>query len=194
MKLLRRKASPAIDPQFESEALVHRDELFATALRLTRNPSDAEDLVQDAYMRALSSWSSYQQGSNCRAWLMRILTNSFINNYRKRRRHLRFAHESGNDAVVALYGSDVDKSQRPYQDIFEGELSDEVKAALAELGEDYRAVVEMADLEGTKYRDIAKKLGVPMGTVMSRLYRARRQLESALQDFAASDYGICRAA
>ena len=179
---------------FDTQVLPHRDELFAAALRYTRCPDSAEDLVQETFLRALNAWARFVPGSNCRAWLFRILTNSFINNYRRRKRHRRFAHETGNDCVLALYGNDVERSTNPHQELFRDTLGDEVKSALDSLGEDYRTVVELADLRGVRYRDIATELNVPIGTVMSRLFRARRQLEAQLTDYAADDYGIRRAA
>ena len=179
---------------FEFEALPHRPHLFAHAMRMSRNRDDAEDLVQDTFARAFAAWERYVPGSNCRAWLMRILTHSFINNYRKRRRHRRFAEDTGNDAVLALYGNDVRRSNEPAAEMVEGTLGDEVTEALDGLSPDYRAVVERADLRGARYREVADELGVPIGTVMSRLYRARRQLETELAVFAAEEYGITRAA
>jgi RNA polymerase sigma-70 factor (ECF subfamily) len=172
----------------------HQQTLYATALRLTRQPNDAEDLVQDTMLRAYKAWARFEPGSNCRAWLLRILTNSFINNYRRRRRHQRFANECPEDAVVALYGESHDRASNPERELIGHTLSDEVTAAMAKLGDDYRQVVELADLRGVRYRDIAATLGVPIGTVMSRLFRARRQLEQELREFAATDYGIRRAA
>lgn len=187
-------APEAVESEFSSEVLPHRDELYASALRMTRHPQDAEDLVQETFVRAFTAWARFVPGSNCRAWLFRILTNSFINNYRRRRRHRRFQSENPEDAVAAVYGPAHRRSKTPEEEIVETTLGDEVSAALDTLGEDYRKVVELADLKGIRYRDIAEKLDVPIGTVMSRLFRARRQLEAQLQDFAATDYGIRRAA
>jgi RNA polymerase sigma-70 factor (ECF subfamily) len=180
--------------EFAATVLPHRDELLAAALRYTRNLADAEDLVQDTLARALGAWSRFEPGSNCRAWLFRILTNGFISGYRRRRRYNRFAHETGEDAVTAFYGEGFDRVGNPEDHLLTTGLGDEVEAALAELGEDYLKVVLLADLRGTRYRDIATQLGVPIGTVMSRLFRARRQLEERLREFAAADYGIRRAA
>lgn len=191
----RRSSSQGHHPEeFSASVMPHRAALYASAMRLTRSPSDAEDLVQEAMMRAFAAWHRFEPGSNCRAWLFRILTNSFINNYRRRRRHNRFATERPDDAATALYGESHLRAANPEEEILEGTLGDEVTAALAGLGDDYRQVVELADLRGVRYRDIATRLGVPIGTVMSRLFRARRQLEAQLQAFAAADYGIRRAA
>lgn len=163
------------------------------ALRYTRNRADAEDLVQDTLARALRAWDRFEPGSNCRAWLLRILTNGFISGYRRRRRHNQFTHETGDDAVVALFGADWESAADPREALTDG-LGDEALRALAELSPDSRQVVLMADLGGARYRDIAAELGVPIGTVMSRLFRARRQLEELLRDYAAKGYGIRRAA
>ncbi|HUH00621.1 MAG TPA: sigma-70 family RNA polymerase sigma factor [Kofleriaceae bacterium] len=191
----RRSPSQGHHPEdFSASVMPHRAALYASAMRLTRSPSDAEDLVQEAMMRAFAAWHRFEPGSNCRAWLFRILTNSFINNYRRRRRQHRFATERPDDAATALYGESHLRAANPQEEILEGTLGDEVTAALAGLGDDYRQVVELADLRGVRYRDIATRLGVPIGTVMSRLFRARRQLEAQLQAFAAADYGIRRAA
>lgn len=174
--------------------LPHRRELFAAALRYTKEPAAADDLVQETMMRALAAWDSYEPGSNCRAWLYRILTNSFINTHRQRKRHRRFTHERGDDGVIALYGVQQRRHRSPDEAVINQALSDEVSAALASLSDDYRQVVQLADLEGIKYKEIAARLEIPIGTVMSRLFRARRQLEATLVAYAAETYGIARAA
>jgi RNA polymerase sigma-70 factor (ECF subfamily) len=179
---------------FELACLPHQTELFGVAMRICRDPDTAKDLVQETLLRAMVAWESFQPGSNLRAWLFRILTNAFINGYRKRRRHQRFATERPGDALSALYGRDVDHTDDLEEEIFGEELCDEVKQALDRLGPEYRDVVERADLRGEKYKDIADALSVPIGTVMSRLFRARRVLEGELAGFANKDYGIKRAA
>ena len=190
------RTQSAADPHasFTRACMPHQPELHGVAMRICRDPDMAKDLVQETLMRAMCAWASFEPGSNLRAWLFRILTNSFINGYRKRRRHQKFAAERPGDALIALYGSDQDRTPDLAQAIVEDELSDEVQAALELLGADYRDVVERADLKGEKYKDIADALHVPIGTVMSRLFRARRVLESELAGFAARDYGIERAA
>jgi RNA polymerase sigma-70 factor, ECF subfamily len=189
----RRPIGAAERAAFETAALPYQRELLGAALRLTRSRSDAEDLVQETLLRALAAWPSFIPGSNCRAWLHRILTNSFISGYRRRRRHNRFASETGEDATRALYGASLERAADPKALVGAHALGDEVVAALAELADDYRTVVELADLQGIRYREIADRLGVPIGTVMSRLFRARRQLEARLAPYAA-DHGITRAA
>ena len=179
---------------FEIACIPHQQELFGVAMRICRDPDTAKDLVQETLLRAMCAWDSFQTGSNLRAWLFRILTNAFINGYRKRRRHQRFATERPGDALIALYGRDQDRTDDLEEAVIEDELCDEVKTALDRLGPEYRDVVERADLKGEKYKDIADALHVPIGTVMSRLFRARRVLETELAGFAAKDYGIKRAA
>jgi RNA polymerase sigma-70 factor (ECF subfamily) len=185
---------PAHALDFATHCLPLRDELYGVAMRMTRSPSDAQDLVQETLLRAFVAWGRFEPGSNCRAWMFRILTNSFINIYRKRRRHNRFATERHGDAVAALYGTDIDCATDAAHELLTDALGDEVTAALSTLDADYREVVELADLRGRRYRDIADDLDVPIGTVMSRLFRARRLLEAQLAPFAAADYGIRRAA
>lgn len=178
---------------FETQVLPLRRDLYGTALRYTRNPADAEDLVQDTLVRAYAAWPRFQPGSNLRGWLHRILVNGFISGYRRDKRRRRFA-TSGDDAVRALYGDGCDQPADPRSALERRALGDEVVAALSKLGDDQRRVVELADLRGARYKDVAAELGVPLGTVMSRLFRARRQLEGELQGYAARDYGIGRAA
>ena len=180
--------------EFEAQCMPHQQELYGVAMRICRDPDTAKDLVQETLLRAMCAWASFEQGSNLRAWLFRILTNAFINGYRKRRRHQRFATERPGDALAALYGRDQDCTDDLEDTLYGEQLSDEVQGALSRLGSDYRDVVERADLKGQKYKDIADDLDVPIGTVMSRLFRARRVLETELAGFAARDYGIKRAA
>jgi RNA polymerase sigma-70 factor, ECF subfamily len=178
---------------FEVACMPHQAEMFGVAMRICRDPDTAKDLVQETLLRAMVAWESFQPGSNLRAWLFRILTNAFINGYRKRRRHQRFATERPGDALNALYGRDQDHTDDLEDALFGDELCDEVKQALGRLGPEYRDV-QRADLRGEKYKDIADALHVPIGTVMSRLFRARRVLEGELASFANKDYGIKRAA
>jgi len=179
---------------FTAACLPHQGEMYGVGLRMTRSRADALDLVQETLMRAMLAWDRFEPGSNVRAWLLRILTNTFINGYRKRRRHQRFATECPGDARNALYGTTDDNTGHLEDALVEHELGDEVSGALDRLSPDYREVVERADLRGEKYKDIADATGIPIGTVMSRLFRARRQLETELRDYAAEDWGIKRAA
>lgn len=189
-----RRLTRAHAASFEAECLPHRNELYAVALRMTRVPADAHDLVQETLLRAYSAWAGFEAGSNCRAWLFRILTNSYINIYRKCYRHRRITRARPDDTLTAAHPGDGVHARSPEDTILQGSFGDEVTRALDMLGDDYRTVVEMADLQGICYREIAAALGVPIGTVMSRLFRARRQLEEELTDFAAASYGIRRAA
>jgi len=190
----RKTTTSAVHAPFATACLPHQAEMFGVAMRICRDPDTAKDLVQETLLRAMVAWDSFEPGSNLRAWLFRILTNAFINGYRKRRRHQKFATERPGDALNALYGRDQDHTDDLEETLCADELSDEVQSALGKLGADYRDVVERADLKGQKYKDIADDLQVPIGTVMSRLFRARRVLETELGGFAARDYGIKRAA
>lgn len=172
---------------FEQEALGHSTELYAAALRYVRNERDAEDLVQETLARAYAAWDHYQQGTNCRAWLFRILTNNFINDYRKNVKEQRWI--LAGEPIISP--SRRREARDPEGTLLEGTLGDEVVQALNELPTDFKQVVIMADLQGKTYREISKTLSCPIGTVMSRLYRARRMLEEVLKDYA-REQGIVR--
>lgn len=187
---LRASSSDGTQREFVLRCMGYEQELFAAAMKLARNPDAAKDLVQDTMLRAMVGWQSFAQDTNLRAWLYRILTNGFINGYRKRRRHERLTNERPLDARTALYGDSDDAVPNPVTEAARTALGDEVSAALDSLDADYRFVVEHADLRGEKYRDIAAQLGVPIGTVMSRLFRARRTLQAQLATYAETDYGL----
>jgi RNA polymerase sigma-70 factor (ECF subfamily) len=168
--------------EFQREALQHLDALYGTALRLTRDPSEAQDLVQDTLVRAYRFQHSFEPGTNLKAWLLRILTNTFINHYRRSARERRVLdHEEGSpvgDGVMsrsAMRGlvDSVSVAQ-------EGLLREEIAAALDELPEDYRVMIVLADVEELSYKEIADAVGVPIGTVMSRLHRARKLMQKRL--------------
>ena len=168
--------------EFQKEALQHLDALYGTALRLTRDPSEAQDLVQDTLVRAYRFQHSFEPGTNLKAWLLRILTNTFINHYRRSARERRvLEHEEGSpvgDGVMsrsAMRGlvDSVSVAQ-------EGLLREEIAAALDELPEDYRVMIVLADVEELSYKEIADAVGVPIGTVMSRLHRARKLMQKRL--------------
>ena len=172
---------------FESQALSYIDALYRTALRMTRSEADAEDLVQETYIRALRFRGQFTPGTNLKAWLFRILTNTFINSYRKRARQPQTA-ELGDVDEFSLYqrmsedGSGTSPSD-PEREFLDGIVSSEVKEALAELPEKFRTTV-LLDVEGFSYKEIAEMIGVPIGTVMSRLHRGRKFLQKRLYDVA----------
>nr|WP_211349850.1 sigma-70 family RNA polymerase sigma factor [Rarobacter faecitabidus] len=173
--------------RFERDALQYLDPLYAAALRMTRNPTDAEDLVQDAFTKAFAAFHQYRPETNLKAWLYRILTNTYINSYRKKQREPR---QSGTDEVedwqIARAQSHTSQGLRSAEVEALDHLPDEdIKNALAELPEDRRIAVYLADVEGFPYKEIAEMMGTPMGTVMSRLHRGRAQLRDLLADYAA---------
>jgi RNA polymerase sigma-70 factor (ECF subfamily) len=173
--------------EFESTALPHLDALFGAAYRLTRNPRDAEDLVQEAMLRAYRFWDSFERDSNCKAWLFKILTNTFINDYqkKKRSREVLNAAVSEQRATDGVLVHERSAAQRDPEDILlDRTLSDDVARALDALPDDFRLAVVLCDVEGFSYREIAEIMECPVGTVMSRLYRGRRLLRRALYDFA----------
>jgi RNA polymerase sigma-70 factor, ECF subfamily len=172
----------SVNGEFEEAALVHLDTLFGAALRLTRNESEAQDLVQDALVRAYRFQHHFEPGTNLKAWLLRILTNTFINHYRRSARERKVLdHEEGapiGDGVMsrAAMRSLTDSTAVAQ----EGLLRKEILAAIDSLPEDYRIMVVLADVEELAYKEIAETLSVPIGTVMSRLHRARKMLQKSL--------------
>ena len=170
---------------FETEALPHLDALYRTALRMTRNQSDAEDLVQEAIIKAYRFWDKFEQGSNCRAWLFRIMTNIFINDYRAKSR----APVSVNVDEIDddfLYGQLARKGEddNPETRLFAKLFDDDVKKAIEELPEDFRMVVVLSFLEQFSYQEIADIMGLQLGTVKSRLHRGRKLLQKELLEYA----------
>jgi RNA polymerase sigma-70 factor (ECF subfamily) len=176
--------------EFERQALVHTDALFGAAYRLTRNARDAEDLVQDSLLRAYRFWGSFEQDSNCKAWLLRIVTNTFINEYqrRKRSREVLDAASAEQDATdgVLLHAGATDR-QSPERTLLERSVSDDVQRALDSLPDDFRTAVVLCDVQGLSYKEIADIMQTPVGTVMSRLFRGRKLLAAALREFAISE-------
>ncbi|MFN0252470.1 MAG: sigma-70 family RNA polymerase sigma factor [Kofleriaceae bacterium] len=182
--------------EFERQAMVHTDALYGAAYRLTRNPRDAEDLVQDALLRAYRFWDSFEQDSNCKAWLLRIVTNTFINEYQRKKRSREVldaasAEQEATDGV--LVHADASDRQTPERTLLDRSVSDDVQRALDALPDDFRTAVVLCDVQGLSYKEIAEIMETPVGTVMSRLFRGRKLLATALRDFAAQ-HGYVREA
>jgi RNA polymerase sigma-70 factor (ECF subfamily) len=167
---------------FEAQVSPWLDTLYASAVRLTRNDRNAEDLVQDTVMRAWRFFDKFEQGTNFRAWLFKILTNTFINSYRRTTREKSLQDESERQSVEAqFFSSDVtDRAQNPEDYLLDRVMSEDVLKAIDGLPIDFRMVVILADVQEFTYREIADILDVPVGTVMSRLFRGRKQLQKTL--------------
>lgn len=166
---------------FDAEALPHLDALYRVALRLTGDPSQAEDLVQDTMLKAYRSWRQYRPGSNAKGWLLTILRNTFINDYRRRKLEpIATDLEAVEPHAIYRAIEDVD----PEGAFFDRIVDDKVLEAIDALPPDFREVLVLSDMEGLRYGEIAETLQVPVGTVKSRLFRARRQLQAALYAYA----------
>jgi len=168
--------------EFEREALAHLDALFGLAMRLTGGDEPAaEDLVQESVLKAWRSWDRFEAGTNSRAWLMTILRNTFINEYRRQKSRptpVDFEEVAERPASSALYEAD------PQGRLFRGVIDDEVVRAIDQLPEEFRVVIVLSDIEGLSYQEVAELAGVPVGTVKSRLFRARRRLQDRLHEYA----------
>ena len=180
------KAAEQKRQAFEKIAFTHIDALYNTALRMTRNVLDAEDLIQDVYLRAFRFFDKFEEGTNFKAWIFKILTNTYINRYRQKAREPRkvdfekveFVH--GDDSKGRDEKFETHFDEKLYRELFE----DDIRNALDKLTDDFRAIVLLCDVEGFSYKEIAEIIGRPIGTVMSRLSRARQQLQKQLAEFA----------
>jgi RNA polymerase sigma-70 factor (ECF subfamily) len=170
---------------FEAEALPHMEALYRTALRMTKNESDSEDLVQEAYVKAYRFWDRFEPGSNCRAWLFKIMTNIFINEYRSKSRSPVSVNVDDLDDNFLFGQLAIDETiKNPEQELFSRIFDDDIKKAIESLPDDFRLVVVLSFLEGFSYQEIADIMDLQLGTVKSRLHRGRKLLQKALWDYA----------
>ncbi|MFD5599739.1 sigma-70 family RNA polymerase sigma factor [Leucobacter sp. NPDC058333] len=179
-------AQTKLEQRFTSEALPMLDQLYGAAMKMTRNPQDAQDLVQETFLKAFSAFGSFQEGTNLKAWLYRIMTNSYINTYRKRQRepYLGAVDDLEDWQLGGAESTTAMSSRSAEAEAIDRTPDSVVTTALNELPEDFRIAVYLADVEGFSYQEIADIAEVPIGTVMSRLHRGRARLRKALGEYA----------
>lgn len=186
------ETDPRLGWDFEAAAIPYLDGLYNMAFRLTRNAEDAEDLVQETYFKAYKHYDKFEAGTNLKAWLFRIMKNTFINGYRKRQSQPpQSAFSEIEDSFESMVEASDGQIKNPEQEFLAKVLDEDVQLAIDALREDYRMVILLVDLEGFSYKEAASILEVPVGTVMSRLYRGRRMLERVLLEYA-RDHGYLR--
>lgn len=190
----RVELSPADKARFTRDTLPLLDSLYASALRMTRNPADAEDLVQETMLRAYRSFDRFEEGTNLKAWMFRIMTNAYINTYRKKQREPKKVSTDeveDFDLYQELKNHDDQFSQTPERIVLDSLVDSDIIEAIDDLPEQFRLAVVLSDVEGFSYADMAEIMDVPLGTVMSRLHRGRKALQKRLWDLA-RDRGIVR--
>lgn len=180
--MLRKKKEARKKAEFEALVMPHLEALYGTAVRMTRNPQEADDLLQDTCLKAYRFLDKFQRGTNFKAWIFKILTNVFINRYRKLQRDREVRGEvekDGHHAHILAQGPARD-AQHPEETILDRLMSDDIREALEKLPPDFRMAIILSDVEEFSYKEIAEIMDCPVGTVMSRLYRARRQMQRLL--------------
>ncbi len=186
------ETDPRLGWDFEAAAIPYLDGLYNMAFRLTRNAEDAEDLIQETYLKAYKHYDKFEAGTNLKAWLFRIMKNTFINGYRKKQSQPpQSAFSEIEGSFESLVKASDGQAKNPEQEFLAKVLDEDVQLAIDALREDYRMVILLVDLEGFSYKEAASILEVPVGTVMSRLYRGRRMLEKVLLEYA-RDHGYLR--
>ena len=173
--------------RFEDTALQYMDSLYTSAIHFTKNTEEAEDLVQDTYLRAFRFFDKFEEGTNFKAWISRIMTNTFINNYRKKSRTPQQVQLEKVEFFIKdnVSFSEQNETENVYEEeSFDKLFDDEVNKALDKLNDNFKQIIVLADVEGLSYKEIAKKADIPLGTVMSRLFRARKMLQKSLRGYA----------